>query len=121
MQYLDLVRDVIANGVRRGDRTGTGTLSKFGVQMRFDLRDGKLPLLTTKRVFWRGVAQELLWFVKGDTNAKNLSDVGIHIWDGNGSREFLDSRGELCFVFYRSTPYESCSQFDSLPHNIFDG
>jgi dihydrofolate reductase/thymidylate synthase len=93
MQYLDLVRDVIANGVRRGDRTGTGTLSKFGVQMRFNLRDGRLPLLTTKRVFWRGVAQELLWFVRGDTDAKTLSDVGIHIWDGNGSREFLDAHG----------------------------
>lgn len=119
MQYLDLVRDVIANGVRRGDRTGTGTLSKFGVQMRFDLRDGKLPLLTTKRVFWRGVAQELLWFVKGDTNAKNLSDVGIHIWDGNGSREFLDSRGELCFVL----PFHFFLRIllTNPAHNIFDG
>jgi dihydrofolate reductase/thymidylate synthase len=63
MQYLDLCRDIIENGVRRGDRTGTGTLSKFGTQMRFSLRDGTLPLLTTKRTFWRGVAEELLWFV----------------------------------------------------------
>jgi dihydrofolate reductase/thymidylate synthase len=88
MQYLDLVRDVIANGVRRGDRTGTGTLSKFGVQMRFNLRDGRLPLLTTKRVFWRGVAEELLWFVSGSTNAKELQDKNVKIWDGNGSREY---------------------------------
>ncbi len=64
VQYLNICRDIIENGVKRGDRTGTGTLSKFGVQMRFTLRDGILPLLTTKRTFWRGVAEELLWFVK---------------------------------------------------------
>lgn len=64
MQYLQMCRDIIENGVERGDRTGTGTLSKFGTQMRFSLRDGTLPLLTTKRTFWRGVAEELLWFVQ---------------------------------------------------------
>ena len=64
MQYLAMCRDIIENGVERGDRTGTGTLSKFGTQMRFSLRDGTLPLLTTKRTFWRGVAEELLWFVQ---------------------------------------------------------
>lgn len=63
MQYLQMCREIIENGVERGDRTGTGTLSKFGTQMRFSLRDGTLPLLTTKRTFWRGVAEELLWFV----------------------------------------------------------
>ena len=93
MQYLDICRDIIENGVQRGDRTGTGTKSKFGVQMRYSLRDGALPLLTTKRTFWRGVAEELLWFVSGSTNANELADKNIHIWDGNGSREFLDSRG----------------------------
>lgn len=93
MQYLELCRDIIDNGVHRGDRTGTGTLSKFGTQMRFSLRDGTLPLLTTKRTFWRGVAEELLWFISGNTNGKDLSDKGIRIWDGNGSREFLDQRG----------------------------
>lgn len=93
MQYLDMCREIIENGVQRGDRTGTGTLSKFGTQMRFSLRDGTLPLLTTKRVFWRGVAEELLWFVKGSTNSNELAEKNIHIWDGNGSREFLDSRG----------------------------
>lgn len=61
--------------------------------MRFSLRDGTLPLLTTKRTFWRGVAEELLWFVQGNTNANDLAAKDIHIWDGNGSREFLDSRG----------------------------
>lgn len=64
MQYLDLCREVLETGIRRGDRTGTGTLSKFGTQMRFSLRNDTLPLLTTKRTFWRGVAEELLWFVK---------------------------------------------------------
>jgi len=79
------VRDIIDNGVQRGDRTGTGTVSLFGKQMRFDLRHG-FPLLTTKRTFWRGVAEELLWFVGGRTNAKELQDKDIHIWDGNGAR-----------------------------------
>ena len=63
IQYLDLCREILETGIQRGDRTGTGTLSKFGTQMRFSLRDGTLPLLTTKRTFWRGVAEELLWFV----------------------------------------------------------
>ena len=93
MQYLDLVREVIEKGVYRGDRTGTGTLSVFGRTMRFSLRDETLPLLTTKRTFWRGVAEELLWFVSGDTNAKTLQEKKIRIWDGNGSREYLDSIG----------------------------
>lgn len=93
LQYIDSIRDIIENGAIRGDRTGTGTISKFGTQMRFSLRNNIFPLLTTKKVFWRGVAEELLWFVKGSTNANELADKGIHIWDGNGSREFLDSRG----------------------------
>ena len=92
-QYLDMIREILDTGVERGDRTGTGTLSVFGRQMRFNLRRGQLPLLTTKRVFWRGVAEELLWFVRGSTDARLLSDRGVKIWDGNGSREFLDSRG----------------------------
>ncbi|KAL7563732.1 hypothetical protein ACA910_020420 [Epithemia clementina (nom. ined.)] len=93
IQYLNLCRDIMETGIQRGDRTGTGTLSKFGAQMRFDLRQGRLPLLTTKRTFWRGVAEELLWFISGSTNANELMEKDIHIWDGNGSREFLDSLG----------------------------
>eukprot|EP00505_MAST-04D_sp_SCG-Rhode-Island_P003230 Stramenopile-MAST_4_protein_3230 len=93
MQYLNLIKDVLANGNVRMDRTGVGTISKFGATMRYSLRNNTLPLLTTKRTFWRGVAEELLWFVKGSTNAKELQDKGIHIWDGNGSREYLDSIG----------------------------
>lgn len=92
-QYLQLVRRILKKGLTKEDRTGVGTISLFGAQMRFSLRDGRLPLLTTKRVFWRGVCEELLWFVRGDTNAKLLQDKGIHIWDDNGSRAFLDSRG----------------------------
>ena len=92
-QYLDAVSRILEHGTVRSDRTGTGTISLFGMQMRYSLRDDVFPLLTTKRVFWRGVAEELLWFVKGSTNANELAAKDIHIWDGNGSREFLDSRG----------------------------
>ncbi|XP_010530821.1 PREDICTED: bifunctional dihydrofolate reductase-thymidylate synthase 1-like isoform X2 [Tarenaya hassleriana] len=90
--YLNLVQDIISTGNLKDDRTGTGTLSKFGCQMRFNLRRN-FPLLTTKRVFWRGVVEELLWFISGSTNAKVLQEKGIHIWDGNASRDYLDSTG----------------------------
>lgn len=92
-QYLDLIRRIITNGVVKDDRTGVGTISLFGAQMRFSLKRNQLPLLTTKRVFWRGVCEELIWFLRGETNAKLLSEKGVHIWDENGSRAFLDSRG----------------------------
>ncbi|XP_066919800.1 thymidylate synthase-like [Clytia hemisphaerica] len=91
-QYLELIQKILATGRVKGDRTGTGTISLFGAQMRFSLRES-FPLLTTKRVFWRGVAEELLWFVNGCTDATKLTDKGIHIWDANASREFLDGRG----------------------------
>ncbi|CAN6446603.1 unnamed protein product [Victoria cruziana] len=90
--YLRLVQDIISNGYQKEDRTGTGTLSKFGCQMRFNLRK-TFPLLTTKKVFWRGVVEELLWFISGSTNAKVLQEKGVHIWDGNASRDYLDSIG----------------------------
>ncbi|CAN6918208.1 unnamed protein product [Brassica oleracea] len=90
--YLNMVNEIISNGNVKNDRTGTGTLSKFGCQMTFNLRRS-FPLLTTKRVFWRGVVEELLWFISGSTNAKLLQEKGIHIWDGNASREYLDGIG----------------------------
>jgi thymidylate synthase len=104
LQYLDLVREIIERGEFRPDRTGTGTYALFfPPQLRFSLskpsEDGMsepipvLPLLTTKRVFLRAVVGELLWFVAGSTSSKPLSDNGIKIWDGNGSREFLDKLG----------------------------
>ncbi|KAJ1909737.1 Thymidylate synthase [Tieghemiomyces parasiticus] len=93
-QYLDLVAHVLEHGETRPDRTGTGTLAVFAPpQLRFSLTDGVLPLLTTKRVFFRAVLEELLWFVRGDTDARKLAAKGVHIWDGNGSRAFLDRVG----------------------------
>ena len=97
-QYLNLIREILRDGEHRPDRTGTGTLSiPFPPQHKYSLSraDGTLmlPLLTTKRVFLRAVLAELLWFVAGDTNAKTLQDQNVHIWDGNGSREYLDSIG----------------------------
>lgn len=92
-QYLKLIRNIIENGMVRKDRTGTGTKSIFGATMRFDLRNGVIPVLTTKRVFWRGVAEELFWFVAGCTDNRVLQSKRIHIWDGNGSKEFLEKRG----------------------------
>lgn len=93
-QYLNLIRFILADGESRPDRTGTGTLSIFAPpQLRFSLRNNIFPLLTTKRVFFRAVVEELLWFVKADTNALHLSERGVKIWDGNGSREYLDNIG----------------------------
>ncbi len=79
-QYLDLVRRVWATGVERGDRTGTGTRALFGETMRFDLSDGTVPLLTTKRVFWKSAVKELIWFLSGDRNIRRLVEQGMHIW-----------------------------------------
>ncbi|KAJ1924126.1 Thymidylate synthase [Tieghemiomyces parasiticus] len=93
-QYLDLVAHILEQGETRPDRTGTGTLAVFAPpQLRFSLTGGVLPLLTTKRVFFRAVLEELLWFVRGDTDARKLAAKGVHIWDGNGSRAFLDRVG----------------------------
>ncbi|KAG7194874.1 Thymidylate synthase [Scheffersomyces spartinae] len=92
--YLDLCSRIIAQGEHRPDRTGTGTKSLFAPpQLRFDLSNDTFPLLTTKRVFSKGVIHELLWFVKGSTDASLLSEKGVKIWEGNGSRQFLDSLG----------------------------
>lgn len=93
VQYLELIKKIMKEGNHRGDRTGTGTIGIFGAQMRFSLENNTLPLLTTKRTFYRGVLEELLWFIRGDTNANHLKERNIHIWDGNGSREFLDNLG----------------------------
>ncbi len=90
-QYLKLLDDICRCGVVRGDRTGTGTKGIFGYQMRFDLKEG-FPLLTTKRIFLKGIIYELLWFLKGDTNIKYLVDNGVHIWDSDAFRYY----NELC-------------------------
>ena len=89
--YLDLLKSVLENGEERQTRNAI-TYSQFGAQLRFNCRES-FPLLTTKRVFFRGIIEELLWFIRGDTNADHLADKGVHIWDGNSSREYLDSIG----------------------------
>jgi thymidylate synthase len=91
-EYLNLCQRVLSDGTRRDDRTETGTISKFGDRLEFDISDN-VPLLTTKRVPWKSVIHELLWFTRGDTDATILSNNGVRIWDGNTSREFLDKRG----------------------------
>lgn len=91
-EYFKLVHHVLDNGKRRANRTGVDTISVFGTQTRYNLRES-FPLLTTRKIFWRGIAEELLWFIKGSTDAKELAAKGVHIWDANGTREFLDKRG----------------------------
>lgn len=91
--YLRAVDDIIENGETRYDRTHVGTQSLFGLQMRFDLKKKQFPLLTTKKMFTKGIIAELLWFLSGSTDTKRLSKQGVHIWDGNTSREFLDNNG----------------------------
>jgi thymidylate synthase len=91
-QYLNLLHDILEHGVMEKGRNGN-TKSVFGSSMYFSLENGKIPILTTKKTAWKTCLKELLWFIRGDTNNEHLQHEGVHIWDGNGSREFLDSRG----------------------------
>jgi thymidylate synthase len=91
-QYLNLIENIIENGFWEEGRNGK-TKSIFGNSMRFSLKENKIPILTTKKVAWKTCLKELLWFINGDTDNKNLKKQGVHIWDANSSREYLDSRG----------------------------
>ncbi len=114
-QYLSLLKHIMDNGVQKGDRTGTGTRSVFGYQMRFNLEDG-FPLLTTKKLHLKSIIHELLWFLKGDTNVKYLQENGVRIWN-----EWADENGDLGHIYgyqWRSWPAYDGSFVDQISEAV---
>ncbi len=118
LDYQNLLKDILENGTRKGDRTGTGTISVFGRQIRHKMSDG-FPLLTTKKMFFKGVVTELLWFLRGDTNIKYLVDNDCHIWDGDAYKAFekwkqetdAKIRREYPTIDFQPLEYESKEEF----------
>jgi thymidylate synthase len=120
-QYLNLLENILENGTWEEGRNGR-TKSVFGASMRFSLKDGKIPILTTKKTAWKTCLKELLWFIRGETDNRLLKEQGVHIWDANGSREFLDSRGLTLYPVDILGPiYGAQWRFFNANYNCFTG
>lgn len=118
-QYLELLNYTLKNGMKKDDRTGVGTTSIFGYQMRFNLQEG-FPLITTKKVFWKGVVEELLWFLRGETNVRSLQNKGVHIWDA-----WVKTNGDLGPIYGKQWrrweswgPYHEVEYIDQIANVV---